>query len=166
MFQRWEVELEGTVHVVDLVRTRLFVVDGVEHSLGGIVHRGPRVATFELDGHPASLTSRAMAAGVRAMYRRSWARIRGGASLRRLPLVLLAYVFGGSGVGGGVAGAEATSSMLSWGIYELRIDSDLKGSWVVTTDGDKPSSWTFVEPDEPLPDRDWDTWPAPRRSNR
>ena len=165
MLQRWEVELDGTVHVVDLVKTRLFLADGVEHSLGGILHLGPRVATFELAGHPASLTSRSLAAGVRATYRRSWSRMRDGASLRRLPLIVLAYVIGGSGIGGGAAGAEASSSMLMWGIFELRVDDELKGSWVVTTRGDT-SSWTFVQPDEPLPDRDWDVWPAPRKANR
>jgi len=166
MPQRWEVELDGSVHVVELVKDRRFLADGVEHSLGGLIHRGPRVAVFDLGGHPASLTSRSVAAGVRATYRRSWARIRGGASLRRLPVVLLAYVLGGSGAGGGAAGAEAASSMLTWGIYELRVDGELKGSWVVTNDGDKPRSWRFARPDEPLPDRDWDTGPTPRESSR
>ena len=65
-------------------------------------------------------------------------------------------------MGGGVAGAGAAGSILKWVIYELSVDGESRGSWVLTSVGGSLRSSLLVEPGGPLPEPDWLDWPAPR----
>jgi hypothetical protein len=84
----------------------------------------------------------------------------GSLSLRRLLIVIPAYILGGLGIGAGVA-AGSMDVQWAWAIYDLRVDGNSHGSWVSTVIGNS-GSWVFVEPGEPLPEPDWLDWPAPR----
>lgn len=166
MPQRWEFELDGARQVVQLGEwgafkgePRVFLSEGVQHSLGGPVHRGPRTAMFDIAGHPASMTMRQVAAG-RATYKRSF-----GSRLRRLPATILGYILGGARRRGGAAGGAAGSSMLAWAIYELRVDGASRGSWVAKVVAGRLKSWVYADPGKPLPEPDWPDWPAPTRLN-
>src|SRR5215210_1024502 len=155
MSHRWDVELDGSSHVVELGEWTtfwgapiVFRVDGAEHKVGRAIQIGARTARFDLAGHEASLTKRQVAAGVRTtssrMFKGGW---------RRLPAIIAAYALGGSGLGGGAAGAAGAAAMLAWVIYELRVDGASQGSWVVRVEGGTNTSWSFVEPGGPLPER-------------
>jgi len=52
-------------------------------------------------------------------------------------------------------GAEAR--LIGYVIYELIVDGDHRGSWVATIVQGALTDWTFVPPDEDLPD-DFETW--------
>lgn len=157
MAQEWRIEVAGRQHRVVLGKgPRSFSVDGVQHSLGGFLHRGPRTAGFDLEGHEASITLRLVAPSMGTNFKRSF--VKGG--LRRLPFTILAYIVGGVGVGGGAAAASAVArTIFQWAIYELRLDGESRGSWVSTVSGDT-SSWVFVRPGGALPERDSVDWPA------
>src|SRR5215210_754406 len=123
MSHRWDVELDGSSHTVELGEwttfsgaPRVFRVDGAEHKVGRAIQIGPRIARFELAAHTASLTKRQVAAGVRTTSRRIF---KGG--WRRLPAIIVAYALGGYGLGGGAAGATGAAAMLAWVIYEVRV---------------------------------------------
>ncbi len=160
----WEIELDGTPHRVELgawgaisEEPRTFLVDGVRRSLGGWLVLGPRAAKFDLAGHLAVVTMRWVKPGFGTNLRRAF-----GSSWRNLPGTAAAYLAGGAGVGGGVAGAEAAGSILKWVIYELLVDGESRGSWVLTSVGGSLRSSLLVEPGGPLPEPDWLDWPAPR----
>ena len=71
-----------------------------------------------------------------------------------MPQVLLAYIVGGAGSGGGVAAASMADSIMyvRCTVYELRVDGSSHGSWIATPTGDGvTATWTFFKPDEPLP---------------
>jgi len=162
--QRWEFVLDGSRHVVQLGAwgahdaPRDFMVDGRDcWSLGGPIHRGPRIATIDIGEHEVSLTRRELMASLRVNWVRSFK-----ASIFNLRGVVDAFSSGIAGVGGGAAAAAATSSLLAWAIYELRVDGTRLGSWVAVVVGGSLSSWTFVEPGGPLPEPDWPDWPSPR----
>ena len=162
--QRWEFVLDGSRHVVQLGgwrisgEPRLFTVDGRDCRVGGgPIHVGPRVATLDVGGHEVSLTLRVRMASLRVNWMRSFK-----ASIVNLRRIADAYSSGIAGPGGGAAGAAAASSLLSWAIYELRVDGTSLGAWVATIVGGNLASWTFVEPGGPLPEPDWPDWPSPR----
>ena len=164
----WEIELDGTRHRVELgawgvitAEPRMFLSDGVKHSLGGWLTVGTRAVTFDLAGHVGVVKMRWVKPGFRTNLRRAF-----GSSWRQLPGTVAAYLVGGAGLGGGVAGAAAASSVLRWVIYDLVVDGESRGSWVLTSDGDSLRSSVFVEPGEPLPEPDWLAWPAPRGTER
>jgi hypothetical protein len=146
----WLVQVEGTRHRVEIsTSTRTFSVDGVS-TAGGFVARNPRITTFDIGGHEASLTVTLRAPSMRSNLR----RILPTNNLRRMPQVLLAYIFGGAGAGGGVAAGSMVDSVI-WvrcTIYELRVDGSSRGSWIAIPTGDRVTvTWTFVKPDEPFP---------------
>lgn len=137
MPQAWEIELDGTRHHVELgdwgiitAEPRTFLSDGVKHSLGGWLAVGTRAVTFDLAGHVGVVTMRWVKPGFRTNLRRAF-----GSSWRSLPGTVAAYLVGGAGVGGGVAGAGAAGSILKWVIYELLVDGESRGSWVLTSVG-------------------------------
>jgi hypothetical protein len=134
---------------------RSFSIDGVEHSLGGAFHRGPRTAVFDLGGQDASVTLWLVAPAFRSTYRRYLRKL-----VRRLPFILPAFVFGGAGGGGGMV-AGSIDVRWSRAIYELHVNGVSQGSWVSRVTGDS-GSWTFVEAGHPLPEADWLDWPTPR----
>jgi len=162
--QAWEIELDGTRHRVELgawgvisEEPRTFLVDGVKHSLGGWLVLGPRAATFDLAGRVGVVTMRWVKPGFRTNLRRAF-----GSGWRHLPGTVAAYLVGGAGVGGGVFGAGAAGSILKWVIYELLVDGESRGSWVLTSVGGSLRSSLLVEPGGPLPEPDWLEWPTPR----
>ena len=164
MPQAWEIELDGTRHRVELgtwgvisEEPRTFLSDGVKHSLGGWLVLGRRATEFDLDGHVGVVTMRWVKPGFRTNLRRAF-----GSSWRHLPGTVAAYLVGGPGVGGGIAGAGAAGSILKWVIYELLVDGESRGSWVLTSVGGSLRSSLLVEPGGPLPEPDWLDWPAPR----
>ena len=146
----WLVPLEGTRHRVEIgTSTRIFSVDGVSCE-GGFFARNPRITTFDIVGHEASLTVTLIAPSMRSNLR----RLLSTSNMRRMPQVLLAYIVGGAGAGGGVAAASMVDSVM-WvrrTIYELRVDGSSRGTWIATPTGDGvTATWTFFKPDEPLP---------------
>jgi hypothetical protein len=131
MSSLWNIVLEGAQHVVELVFegpgvSSMVISDGVEHRFPR--KRGAdRVVTFDIAGHPATLTRTAVRPGF-------WARFRRG--------------FGGALLGG--ADGAAASLLVSWG-HELVIDGTSHGTWVATTAGGDVKSWVFVGPGKPVP---------------
>lgn len=163
---RWSFDVDGQPYVVRLgvwgaekAGNRTFWSDGNRISLGGPVHIGPRVATFELGGREATMTMRIVAGSMRGAAARSlqgWRRT----SWRQRLGILAAFVFGGPGVGGGVVAATAPSGALIWTIYTLRLGDEDMGSWVVKQENYERETWTFAPPGALLPDRDWELWPT------
>jgi hypothetical protein len=144
----------GQLHQIELgPRTNAFSVDGVEHSLGGTFHRGPRAAAFHVADQEASLDLRLVAPAVRPSFKRVFR------DAIRNPLALMTSVLGGEGSG---VAAGLAKVQWAWAIYELRVGGKSEGSWVSTVIGDS-EAWTFVEPGGALPEPGWLNWPSPRK---
>ena len=151
--QSWLVNVAGRPHRIDLgPGARAFSANGVEHSLGGTFHRGPRTATFQLGDKEASISLRLVAPAFGSTFKRL---VR---DAIRNPLVLGTYLLGGEGGGVGAGLAKVQSA---WAIYELRVGGKSRGSWISTVVGDF-ESWTFVEPGGALPEPGWLNWPSAR----
>ena len=170
----WEINLgDNEAHRIDIdaprdTPARVFLVDGIEHSLGGVVHRGPRLAEFSVGGHSGTLVLRVLAPSRRIRFRRSL-RVSLRAALR--PTILLAdlltdllgvrFVGGlGSPTAAAAAAAAGAWSFLLWSIYELSVDGVSQGAWVATIAGYGFREWTFVESGGILPDRSMESWPG------
>jgi hypothetical protein len=132
--------------------SRSFICDGEAYSLGRMIQRGPRVASLEIAGRAAQLEMRGVMPRAAVRFRRAL-----GGSLR--PRTFLAFLFG-AGVGGGMAGASAASSLLVWTIYTLSVDAADQGSWVIRSVGGVVEAITFVRPGGSLPDGTSELWPA------
>lgn len=156
---RWKiVEPSGEAHVIEVAQpnartglARTFTCDGQTYSLGSLIQRAPRIATFEVAGAHASITMRGVIPRAGLRFRRAL-----GGSLR--PATLLAFLFG-SGAGGGAAAAAAADTTLSWTIYTLWVDSVDQGSWVFRSDLGIHQDPVFVAPGGSLPDGTTVAWP-------
>jgi type III secretion system-like peptide-binding chaperone len=147
---RWNVEIQGRSHTVELDAARLghpshFRFDGVRYRIGGRVGRR-RTTSFLIDGTPATI--------VRHVVIPPWRqRLRAGlgGATRGLPKVLFGMALGlrGAAGAGSLDMAEAVLAEF-WVIYELSVGEQPQGSWVAPT-LDK-SQWTFVPPGGSLPD--------------
>ncbi len=106
------------------------------------------MSSFDLGRVTATIRRRALSAGFRTSLKLAF-----GGSLRRLPGTLVAYLFGGIGIGSGASAAAASSRMVIWMVYELVVDGESQGSWVATVKGGNLVAWSFMKPDA--------VWPAP-----
>ncbi len=147
---RWEVDLGfDPVHVVEMDESsssagcpRSFLVDGTERTFGRVLLK--HVVEFPIGGRPARLTMRFARPSFRVWFRR----------------VLWDL--------GDASGPNA----LRWACYELAVDGQSRGTWVVTVVGGQARDWTYVEPGGALPaaraSADWERSvrtaprPAPR----
>lgn len=157
--QEWRVQLDGTGHQIVLGKgPRAFLVDGVQHSLGGVIHRGPRIAAFDLSGHAASVTATHLSPTVGANLRHRFKKDR----TLGLPRTILVSIVAGGAAGSGAPAASGVAALVwGWVIYELLVDGHHRGSWVRCLGGEKAwAGWVFVRPGEALPQRDWIGWPA------
>ncbi len=154
----WRVQVAGTHrHIVLDKGLRRFSVDGVEHSLGGFVHLGPRRAAFDLGGLDASITATQLAPSMRAQLRRRLTHGLGG-----VWGAIKTSIHYGAAAGAGANAASGVEWLVwGWTIYDLRLDGESRGSWVYTNGGEHGhTGWTFVPPGGALPQRDWIDWPT------
>ena len=146
---RWSVRRSGVTHVVEISPPigwqglpKTVRCDEVGYPLKYGFGRRTRTISFQIGGSAASLTYG------RRETRFFWHLSRRFFKLLRDPRIWLAYVFGGSGGGGGAVGGLSPSFDILW-IYELSIDGQSRGTWTLDTSG---PGWAFVSPGEPLPD--------------
>jgi hypothetical protein len=156
---RWKImDSNGVAHIVEVAQpnvrsgfARSFTCDGRTYSLGSLIQRAPRLATFEVAGRQASMTMRPVLPRAGLRFRRAI-----GGSLR--PAAILAFLFG-SGAGGGAAAASAAGTMFSWTIYSLTVERVDQGSWVYRSDEGLHQDPIFVAPGGSLPDGNTVDWP-------
>src|SRR3954451_17024522 len=108
-------------------------------------YNAPLTGAIDLGGHTVTLRRTTVGLAYRAALRRN---LRG--LTRSGPLSFVATLLGGSGLGGGAAGATQTT--LTWLIYTLDVDGDAKGSWVGRAVDGVVERWSWVAPGGALPD--------------
>ena len=143
---RWDLELDGVPHPVVVAAWSVqmgyphtFWADGVEHDLGTFSSR-PVTVAFDLAGHPGSVTLWHTMPGLRTRMTRGVVEVIQGRQRR---------AFEGK-----------PSASLGWSVYELRVDDQDRGGWVLTSDRGVFISWRFVPPGVHLPVKGTADWPA------
>ena len=143
---RWDVELDGATHDVTVGAWSVargyphtFSADGTEHDLGHFSSR-PVAIPFDLAGHPASMTLWHTMPRLGTRLSRAMAEVVQGRQRR---------AFEGK-----------PSSSLGWSVYELRVDDEDRGGWVLTSDRGVFISWRFVPAGGELPAMGTADWPA------
>jgi hypothetical protein len=159
LMQRWDVEIGGGRHVVELdAPTRMghpahFRSDGVRHRIGGWYGRR-RTTEFVVGGAPATMVRWV----VLPPARRRLSLILGPGA-RGLASTLLSMVLGrGAAPGGGSLEVAGTVFASAWVIYELCVQGQPQGSWVAPFSD--VAEWTFVPAGASVPDGE-SAWAPP-----
>ena len=143
---RWDIELDGTTRTVTVGAWSVergyphtFSSGDVEHDLGQFSSK-PVTVAFDLSGHPASMTLWHTMPSLGTRLNRALLEVIQGRQRRS---------FEGK-----------PSSSLGWSVYELRVDDEDRGGWVLTSDRGVFISWRSVPAGGDLPGRGTADWPA------
>jgi len=142
----WDLELDGATHIVTVGAWSVamgyphtFTADGVKHDLGHFSSR-PVTVPFDIAGHPGSVTLWHTMPRLGTRLSRAMAEVVQGRQRR---------AFEGK-----------PSSSLGWSVYELRVDEQDRGGWVLTSDRGVFISWRFVPAGGELPANGTPDWPV------
>lgn len=160
--QRWDVEIRGGRHVIELDASTLmghpahFRSDGVRYRIGGLYGRR-RATEFLIGGMSATMVRSVVLPPARRRLRLSL-----GPRARGLPSTLLSIALGrGAAPGGGSLEMAEAVFASAWIIYELCVQGHPQGSWVAPFSD--VAEWTFVPAGASVPDGE-SAWVPPTAS--
>jgi hypothetical protein len=158
--QRWDVEIRGGRHVVELDAANgmghpaHFRSDGVRRRIGGWYGRR-RATEFLIGSAPATMVRSVVLPPARRRLRLSL-----GPQARGVPSTLLSMALGrGAAPGGGSLEMAEAVFASAWIIYELCVQGNPQGSWVAPFSG--VAEWTFVPAGASVPDGESEWVPPP-----